>query len=72
MTPEEAQAFSQGEFRGKVLTSLASIQSELTDHKKHHNGSRKNQALKLGGSFGGGFGGGAGVIGILMAILEKT
>ncbi len=68
MTPEEAQAFSQGEFRGKVLTSLASIQSELTEHKKHHNGSRKNQALKLGGSFGGG----AGVIGILVAILEKT
>ncbi len=36
MTPEEAQAFSEGEFRGEVLTKLESIQGELSEHKEDH------------------------------------
>lgn len=49
MTPEEAMAYSQGEFRGKVLTSLESIQSELTEHKKDH----RHNLLVVAGVFAG-------------------
>lgn len=70
MTPEEAMAFSQGEFRGKVLTKLDSIQSELSEHKKYHNGHQKpwerarSSVVPLGG--------GAGLMAVVWAVLERV
>lgn len=76
MTPEEAQAFSEGEFRGRVLTQLDSIQNELSehkiDHKRYYNGHQRPMAwterakasvLPLGS--------GAGLMGLAWAFLER-
>jgi len=49
MSPEEAQAYSQGEFRGIVITKLESIQSELSEHKKDHKKDQKRNGASSSG-----------------------
>lgn len=46
MTPEEAEAFTAGEFRGMVITKLDFIQREVTEFKEDHQ--QEHKALRNG------------------------